>query len=65
MCAPKAPKVEKLPIRQAAMLPDNGDPSAAARARRRGVGRMTDTTAALFNAGLVAPSTAKMGVATG
>ena len=63
MCTPKAPKVEKVPVRQAALMPDNGDPAGAARARRRGVGNLTDTTAALFRAGMVAPSTAKLGVA--
>lgn len=26
MCAPKAPKVEPIPVRESARLPDNGDP---------------------------------------
>lgn len=37
MCAsaPKPPKVEKIPIRAAALLPDNGDPSARSAQRNR------------------------------
>lgn len=37
MCAPKKPKVEKTPVRMAAVLPDGGDPSVrdAQRSRRR------------------------------
>jgi len=33
MCvsAPKAPKVQDIPIRAAALMPDNGDPSVQAR----------------------------------
>ena len=33
MCAPKTPKVPKTPVRQAPLLPDGGDPTAAIRAR--------------------------------
>lgn len=36
MCStPKAPKVEKIPIRAAAILPDNGDPTVRTASRRR------------------------------
>jgi hypothetical protein len=35
MCAPKAPKVEPIPQRQAARLPDNGDPLVREGERRR------------------------------
>lgn len=42
MCAPRAPKVEPIPQRQAARLPDNGDPLVreSERARRRLSARM-------------------------
>ena len=55
MCPPKTPKVEKLPVRAAAVMPDGGDPIArtAARARRR-----LTTSAMIFSGkgGLGAPS---------
>lgn len=36
MCGvPKAPKVEKIPVRAAAILPDNGDPLVRNASRRR------------------------------
>ena len=37
MCAPKVPKIEKVPVRAANVLPNGGDPSvrAADRNRRR------------------------------
>ena len=40
MCVPgmpKTPKVEPIPERQAARLPDNGDPAVRAGSRRRGL----------------------------
>ncbi len=35
MCAPKAPKIEPIPDRQAARLPDQGDPAVRESARRK------------------------------
>lgn len=56
MCsAPKPPKVEKIPIRAAALLPDNGDPSARNAQRNRQ--RLTTSAMIFTNQGtLGAPS---------
>lgn len=35
MCVPKAPKVDPVPIREAARLPDNGDPLVRESTRRQ------------------------------
>lgn len=35
MCTPRPPKVQPIPDRQAARLPDNGDPLVRAGARKR------------------------------
>lgn len=55
MCAPKPPKVEKLPVRAAAILPDGGDPTVRANARSN---RRLTTSAMIFSKGgkLGAPS---------
>ena len=57
MCAPKPPKVEQVPERQAARLPDNGDPTVRAASRKR---RLVTQAMALPTLGL--PSTATLGV---
>jgi len=45
MCSvPKPPKVEKLPVRAAAVLPDNGDPSV----RNQSSSRRRLTTSAMI-----------------
>lgn len=57
MCSvPKAPKVEKLPVRAAAVLPDGGDPTARSQARSR---RRLTTSAMIFTkqGSLGAPNT--------
>jgi len=57
MCAPKPPKVEKIPMRAAALLPDGGDPTA--RQNGRGTSRRRMATSAMIFAkqgGLGAPS---------
>lgn len=49
MCsAPKPPKVEKIPIRAAAILPDNGDPTVRTANRRR---RLTSSAMIFSNKG--------------
>lgn len=56
MCAPKKPKVEKIPVRAAAIMPDAGD--AAVRAGQRNKRRMS-TSAMMFAgklAGIGAPN---------
>lgn len=35
VCPPKVPQIEKIPDRQAARLPDNGDPAVREGARRK------------------------------
>lgn len=57
MCPPKAPKVEKVPVRQAGVLPDNGDAGIATANRER---RRLGPSAMIFaasNGTLGAPST--------
>lgn len=59
MCSPpkiKTPKVEKVPVRQPVLLPDNGDP--AVRAALKGQRRLTSSAMIFSNAGgsLGAPS---------
>jgi hypothetical protein len=44
MCAPKTPKVEKIPTRAAMILPDGGDP----RARQGAKGRQRLSTSAMI-----------------
>ena len=63
MCvsAPKVPKIESVPERQAARLPDNGDPTVRAAQRRR---RMVTQAMTLPNLGLPSvsgPSTLGVG----
>lgn len=56
MSAPKTPKVEKIPIHQAVLLPDNGDPTV--RAGLKGQRRLTTSAMIFANRGgtLGAPS---------
>jgi len=63
MCVPKpkTPKVEKVPVRQASRLPDNGDATVAAAARAR---RRLSPAAMVFAGpqGMNAPPVSKLGV---
>jgi hypothetical protein len=56
MCAPKPPKVERVPERQAARLPDQGDPAV-----REGVRRRRFATRAMILPTLGAPSVSTLG----
>ena len=60
MCiAPKVPKVEKTPIRQAPKLPDNGDPTVAASNRQKR--RLGPAAVAALNSNS-SPTVTKLGV---
>ncbi|MGL4232685.1 MAG: hypothetical protein ACRCWJ_15075 [Casimicrobium sp.] len=60
MCAPKAPKVEKVPVRQQQRLPDNGDMAATpanVRRQRASAGMM----ALAATGGFTPPNVTKLG----
>lgn len=60
MCAPRAPRVEKVPIRQQQRLPDNGDVAASpssVRRQRASAGMM----ALAATGGFVPPNVTKLG----